>query len=177
MSHIIFIHGASSSGKSTLAKAIQTRIEYPFWHISIDVLRDAGVLPIERFRSGEFSWHDAREAFFDGFHASLAAYADAGNHLIIEHILESDEWLKLLRRLLGHHDVFFVGLHCPLEVLVDREIARGDRPIGSAKRDFESIHIGKLYDLELDALDGADANATKLLERWRSANRSSSFDH
>ncbi len=176
MSHIIFIHGASSSGKSTLAKAIQTRIEYPFWHISIDILRDAGVLPTERFRSGEFSLRDAREAFFDGFHASLAAYANAGNHLIIEHILETDEWLQVLRKLLRHQDVFFVGLHCPLEVLVDREIARGDRPIGSAKRDFESIHIGKVYDLELDALAGADANAIKLLDGWRSSKRSSSFD-
>ncbi len=44
MSHIIFLHGASSSGKSTIAKELQSRIEVPFWHISIDHLRDSGVL-------------------------------------------------------------------------------------------------------------------------------------
>jgi len=59
MAHVIFLHGASSSGKSTIAKALQKRIENPFWHISIDHLRDAGVLPTERFKSGEFRWSDA----------------------------------------------------------------------------------------------------------------------
>ena len=59
MAHVIFLYGASSSGKSTIAKALQKRIENPFWHISIDHLRDAGVLPTERFKSGEFLWSDA----------------------------------------------------------------------------------------------------------------------
>ena len=82
MAQIVFLHGASSSGKSTIAKALQASIEKPFWHISIDHLRDSGVLPLSRFRSGEFAWSTARKAFFDGFHASLAAYADAGNDLM-----------------------------------------------------------------------------------------------
>lgn len=43
---IIFFHGASSRGKSTLARELQAKIEKPFWHISIDHLRDAGVLPL-----------------------------------------------------------------------------------------------------------------------------------
>ena len=51
MAQIIFLHGASSSGKSTIAKALQACIEKPFWHISIDHLRDAGVLPTERMAS------------------------------------------------------------------------------------------------------------------------------
>lgn len=50
MSHIIFLHGASSSGKSTIARSLQAKIEKPFWHISIDHLRDSGVLPSARFQ-------------------------------------------------------------------------------------------------------------------------------
>lgn len=175
MAQVIFLHGASSSGKSTIAKALQARIEKPFWHISIDHIRDAGVLPTGRFRSGEFSWRDAREAFFDGFHRSLAAYADAGNHLILEHILDTDGWLATLKSLLAHHDVFFVAVHCPLEILIEREKQRGDRPLGSARRDFETIHVGKLYDLELDTGDGVDYNVERLLTAWRSGERSSSL--
>jgi chloramphenicol 3-O phosphotransferase len=97
MSQVIFLHGPSSSGKSTIARALQAKIETPFWHISIDHLRDSGVLPSARFRSGEFDWKAARPSFFDGFHASLAAYADAGNNLILEHILDKDQWLTELR--------------------------------------------------------------------------------
>ncbi|MBN9024964.1 MAG: AAA family ATPase [Rhizobiales bacterium] len=175
MAQIIFLHGASSSGKSTIARALQDRIEMPFWHISIDHLRDAGVLPTRRFKSGEFRWADARPAFFEGFHGSLKAYADAGNNLILEHILDKEDWLEMLARLLAQHDVFFAGVHCPLELLVEREAARGDRPIGSARRDYETIHVGKTYDIELNSTDGVDANVEALLTAWRSDRRASSF--
>jgi chloramphenicol 3-O phosphotransferase len=63
-------------------------------------------------------------------------------------------------------------VHCSLEVLIEREKRRGDRLVGSAKRDFETIHIGKLYDLELYTGDGVDANVDRLLTAWRSAERS-----
>jgi chloramphenicol 3-O phosphotransferase len=175
MAHIIFLHGASSSGKSTIARALQGRIDEPFWHISIDHLRDAGVLPTERFRSGDFSWRAARPAFFDGFHASLGAYANAGNNLILEHILDDEAFLPLLVGLFAAHDVLFAAVHCPLDLLIAREAARGDRPVGSAQRDFETIHRGKRYDLELQSLDGVEANVEKLLAAWRSGRRSSSF--
>jgi len=175
MAQIIFLHGASSSGKSTIAKTLQKRIEKPFWHISIDHLRDAGVLPTERFKNGDFRWADARMAFFDGFHGSLKAYADAGNDLILEHILDTEGWLERLVHLLAGHDVFFAAVHCPLELLTEREAARGDRPLGSAKRDFETIHVGKTYDIELLFEDGAEANVEKLLVAWRNGGRSSSF--
>jgi chloramphenicol 3-O phosphotransferase len=175
MAQVIFLHGASSSGKSTIAKTLQECIEKPFWHISIDHLRDAGVLPTARFKNGDFRWSDARTAFFDGFHASLKAYADAGNDLILEHILDNEAWLETLSNLLADHDVFFAAIHCPLEVLIEREAARGDRPIGSARQDYETIHIGKTYDIELQSLDGAEVNSERLLRTWRSGTRSSSF--
>lgn len=175
MAQIIFLHGASSSGKSTIARKLQAEIEKPFWHVSIDHLRDANVLPMNRFRNGDFRWSDARKAFFDGFHASLAAYADAGNNLILEHILDTDEWLTTLTALLVEHDVLFVAVHCPLERLIEREEARGDRPLGSAKQDFETIHVGKTYDIELQSLDGPEVNVGKIIDAWRGNRRSSNF--
>ncbi|MBT1156755.1 AAA family ATPase [Aminobacter anthyllidis] len=177
MAQIIFLHGASSSGKSTIARELQARIERPFWHISIDHLRDSGVLPLSRFRSGEFAWAESRKAFFDGFHASLVAYADTGNNLILEHILDTPGWLETLSGSFAQHDVFFVAVHCPLELLIERESARGDRPLGSAKRDYETIHLGKTYDLELNSTDGVNASVEKVLKAWRRAERCSSFSH
>jgi chloramphenicol 3-O-phosphotransferase len=52
---MILLNGASSSGKSSLARAVQATIDRPFWHISIDHLRDSGVLPSARIKSGEFA--------------------------------------------------------------------------------------------------------------------------
>lgn len=172
---IILLHGASSSGKSTLARRIQATLPEPFWHVSIDHLRDAGVLPSARIASGEFRWRDMRSDFFDGFHRSLAAFASAGNNLIVEHILDTAGWLEDLARLLSPFDVFLVGLHCSQEVLIAREAVRGDRPIGSAAKDHDTIHRGMLYDLELHNDRTPDENAAWLIAAWKERGARSVF--
>lgn len=173
---IILLNGASSSGKSTLARALQAQMPEPFWHISIDHLRDSGVLPSERIRAKEFDWRTMREPFFIGFERSLVAYAEAGNDLIVEHIMENAAWFERLVRTLAGQDVFFVGVHCRLDELERREIARGDRPIGDARRDFHSIHSYCSYDFEIDGLQKAASNAEKLIVAWQQRKRSSAFE-
>lgn len=175
--HIIFLHGASSAGKSTLARALQARIELPFWTISIDHLRDAGVLPSARIKSGEFRWREMRPAFFSGFHRSLAAYAEAGNNLIVEHILDTDGWHRELATLLAPFDVCFVGLHAALPDLVQREAARGDRQIGSAEQDFHTLHRAFRYDVEVSSSTRpVEENVATVLEAWRRRTRSRFFE-
>jgi len=173
---IILLNGASSSGKSSLARAIQSRIDRPFWHISIDHLRDSGVLPTARLKSGEFDWRKMREAFFLGFERSLLAYVAAGNDLVVEHIMESEAWLLRLADTLAGQDVFFVGVHCALEELERRERERGDRPIGDARRDFHRIHSYCLYDLEVDAMQDRESNADMVIAAWRARSKPAAFE-
>lgn len=172
---IIILHGPSSSGKSTTARALQQAIEAPFWHISIDHLRDSGVLPAKRIEAREFAWRDLRKPFFDGFHLSLAAYAQAGNNLIVEHILDTPGWSGDLKRLLHPYDVYFVGLHCDLDELRRREQARGDRRPGSAEQDFLTVHKGRKYDLQVRGQDPVAENVAAILSGWRSGRRTSEF--
>ena len=173
---IILIHGPSSSGKSSIAGELQARIEAPFWHISIDHLRDAGILPMARIRSREFPWTGLREPFFDGFHHALAAYAGSGNNLIVEHIVETQAWMADLVRILTRFDVFFVRVHCAVEELERREIARGDRRAGDARRDFEALPVFP-YDLELDSTaTTAGESVERLLSAWRGRLRPSAFE-
>ena len=93
---IILINGASSSGKSTLARQLQQTLPIPFWHFSFDHLRDSNALPMARIRSGEIDWPTMRPAVFDGFHQCLPVLAEAGNSLIVEHIIENEMWLSLI---------------------------------------------------------------------------------
>ena len=164
---IILVHGASSSGKSTLCRALHAALDEPFWHFSIDHLRDAGVLPSERTRSGEFPWALQRTAFFDGFHACLPVLAEAGNNLIVEHIVETEEWRERLVRTLAPFDTFFVSVRCPLPELERRERERGDRPPGDARRDFETLPKWGIFDLEIDSTLTVEQNVAALLQAWK----------
>lgn len=173
---IILLNGASSSGKSTLAHALQSAIAQPFWHISIDHLRAAQVLPQARIDSGEFPWASLRSQFFEGFHRTLPALTAAGNNLIVEHIIETQEWMQRLLGLLGHLDVFFVGLHCSLQELERRELTRGDRRIGEARTDFHTAHAFCTYDLELDSARSVEANVQEVISAWTIRPRPSAFE-
>ena len=164
---IILLNGASSAGKSTLAAGLQARLDEPVWHFSIDHLFAANVLPWSRVKGGDFAWNDLRPAFFDGFHRCLPALALAGNNLIVEHIVETEDWMARLLRLLKGLDVFFVGVHCPRPELERRELARGDRPVGDARKDFETAHLYAAYDFEVDSTHFLDDNVAALLQAWR----------
>jgi len=168
MGEVIFLHGASSSGKSTIAGRLQAVIDQPFLHYSIDHLRDAGVWPWDRFRRGDFAWSNLREQFFDGFHLSLAGFVAAGHNVILEHVLDTEGWLDRLQGLLADRDVFFVGVHCDLDELRRRERARADRPAGSAEADFHAVQRDLRYDLVLHTGDAdPDALVAQLLSAWR----------
>ncbi len=172
---IIFINGASSSGKTTLAKELQRTLPLAFWHFSIDHIRDAGVLPSARIRAGEFQWATMRAAFFDGFHGCVPVLAEAGNNLIVEHIIDSQAWMDRLAVLIGHLDVFCVGVQCPLAELERREHARGDRPLGDAKRDHRVVHQYCAYDLEVDGTMPREQAAGAVIEAWDQRAQPSAF--
>ncbi|MCV6584456.1 MAG: chloramphenicol phosphotransferase CPT family protein [Marinibacterium sp.] len=160
MARVIFLHGPSSSGKSTLAAALLASAPSPFLHLSIDHLRDSGAWDPRRYSN----WPTARAAFFDGFHRAVGGFADAGNDLILEHVLDTPGWHADLQHRLGAHQVLFVGLTTPLETLQSRERQRGDRPIGSAEADFHSVHRGLTYDLSLDGTAAPEDGAMRV---WR----------
>lgn len=173
---IILLNGASSSGKSTLAQALQSALDEPFWHFSIDHLIAANILPRARIDTGEFPWRDLRPQFFAGFHHCLPALATAGNNLIVEHIIETEAWMQRLLQLLHPIDVFFVGLHCPLPELERREIQRGNRRIGEARADFAITHSFGLYDFEVNTTLPVHENVKAVIAAWQQRRHPSAFE-
>ena len=86
----------------------------------------------------------------EGMHRMVAALADAGLSVIVDHVLLEPEWLPDLATRLAAHEVLFVGVRCPLNVVVAREAARKDRTIGQAAAHFDRVHVAGGYDLEVD---------------------------
>lgn len=166
---VVLLHGASSSGKSTLARAIQTQLDEPFLHLSSDQM--VGMLPARRDADGPFAWWTGmRPPFFHGFHRCIAAFAAAGNDLVVEHVIEFPAWRAELASLLRGLDVFLVGVHCDLDELDRRERERGDRRIGEGREHVEhdGIHTFGPYDLDVDTTGrDPDETAAEVIAAWR----------
>ena len=173
---IILINGASSAGKSNLARLLQQKVPESFLHWSFDHLRESDALPRARIRNGELDWARMRPAVFEGFHGCLPAFAKAGVNLIVDHIIEQEQWLAELVELLAPFDVFCVGVHCPLPELERRERQRGDRRPGEARRDFHAVHRFTEYDLAIDATQPNEGNVARLITAWQARSRPTAFE-
>ena len=176
---IILLNGASSAGKTTLGRALQAHLPHPYFYFSSDQLVEAQVLPAvdRQADAGPWAWRTVRPRFFDGFHRCIAALAAAGNPLIVEHVLERQAWCDALVRLLAPFDVFFVGVHCPLDELERRERLRGDRQPGEGRAHLaDGVHTWGPYDFTVDtaALTPA-ANAARIAAALPSRPQPSAF--
>ena len=146
--NIIFLNGASSSGKSSIAKALQEMIEVPCIHWCIDDYLAAYQKALwAKQEIVQPEW----PKIIRGFHAAGAAIARAGNLVIMDDVLESEPpWLENLLALFSGLNVFFVGVHCPLAELERREKQRKERKEGMAKLQFDQVHTVAIYDVEVD---------------------------
>ena len=173
----ILINGTSSSGKTTLVRALQAALPDLWLEMGIDRL--AYSLPGRV--NGQPSWPllfpyvrpDGRSdepftiettalghRFISGMHAAVAALADAGMNVIFDHVILQPGWVDEMRRLWATHDVLFVGVRCPLAVVMEREASRKDRTIGQAEAQFDVVHAWISYDVEVDTSELTPDQAT-----------------
>ena len=160
---ILFLNGASSSGKSSIAKALQAMIEQPCFHFCIDDYLE--LLQPDLWDRREIVQREWSH-IIKGFHAAAAAIARAGNLVIVDDVLENEPpWVENLLMLFEDLDVIFVGVHCPLEELERRERERGDRKPGMARLQFDQVHSRAHYDVEVDTSKlSSQACATRIVD-------------
>ncbi|RPJ82268.1 MAG: hypothetical protein EHM18_15860 [Acidobacteria bacterium] len=87
---IVLLNGVSGSGKTTLAKALQERIPDPVFHVSFDAY--LGQLHDKHFHEKTVLTREW-PTIGRGFHDSVAATARAGNRVIVDHVLQYQDWL------------------------------------------------------------------------------------
>lgn len=173
---IIIINGPSSSGKTTLALALQQQLDVPFIRFSFDLFIEHRSFPAEQIKSGKFSWNQMRPSVFRGLHQCVPALSTAGNNVIFDHIIETKAGLSELVSLISELDVFFVGLHCSLPELERREIQRGDRRPGEARQDLKSMPGLPTCDLEINSENPLAENVALLIQAWKERKRPSALD-
>ncbi|MFN7039384.1 MAG: chloramphenicol phosphotransferase CPT family protein [Alphaproteobacteria bacterium] len=178
---IIFLNGAGSAGKSSIAKAIQELADEPYLTIGFDVFYN--MMPWKYVGSGAkakegFSFVTSQDSEgktvtrvnTGNFGAKvnniipkvIKTMADDNFNIIIDEILFGDDQLKLYMRLLQNHVVYFVGVKCSLEALEEREYLRGDRLTGLSREQVNKVHEGfRPYDLTVDTTHNSCFNCAK----------------
>ena len=171
---LIVLNGGSSSGKSGIARCLQTVLPDPWLSFGVDTLveampasltpaagievaPDGRVLIGPEFRRLEAAWNEG-----------IAAMARAGARIIVDEVFlggaaSQQRW----RQALGPLPVLWVGVRCDSVVAAGREIARGDRVTGMAASQADVVHQGVVYDLQVDtthtgALECARAIAARV---------------
>lgn len=146
---VIFLNGTSSSGKSTIAEQLLLVLDTPYFHLSVDAI--GGLRAVERTLELDGPELEAvLRRTRAGFHRAVAGMAQAGNDIVVDHVLSEPWRLEDCLEVLAGFDVLFVGVHCPLDEVTRRESARGDRPAGLAAAQFPLVHRHRLYDFECD---------------------------
>ncbi len=153
---VIFINGTSSSGKSSIVRALQDRLEPPPLDMGVD--RFIFMLP-RRYLSRPL-WDDVLgradhagpvgHRLISGMHHAIAATASTGLDVIADHVLVEKSWVDECARLFADLPAYLIGVQCPLEVLEERERSRRDSTLGQARAQFAVIHKYVVYDLEVD---------------------------
>lgn len=151
---VIVLNGGSSSGKSGIARCLQSVLPAPWLTLGTDTLIEA--MPgsgagIDFSPDGSVTVGPAFRELERAWIAGVAAMASAGARIVVDEIFlggakSQARWREALHDL----DVLWVGVRCDAEAAEAREVARGNRITGMAARQADLVHKGVTYDVVVD---------------------------
>jgi chloramphenicol 3-O phosphotransferase len=186
---IVILNGAPRSGKSSIVAAIQETFAGPWMNLGVDTFVRQ-VTP-ERYRPGiglrpggeRPDLEPLVPVFFAALYESIAAHsrlglnvvADVGHH---DAYAQPRQILAASARRLAGLPVLFVGVRCPIEVIMARRNAghagrEGEYATGSAAEPIPApvhiwqreVHIPGIYDLEVDTAVLSPAECAAAIRR------------
>jgi chloramphenicol 3-O phosphotransferase len=171
---IVILNGVPRSGKSSIAAVIQETFPGPWMNLGVDVFARCVTPPRYRPGIGLRPGGERPEvealvpALYAGLFESVAAHARQGLNVVADVGLHDSysRPLGVLRdaaQRLGGLPVLFVGVRCPVEVVMGRRDAAekgGSGPYATSGphgeipapvlRWQDEVHRARLYDLEVD---------------------------
>jgi chloramphenicol 3-O phosphotransferase len=186
---IIILNGAPRSGKSSIVSVIQETFAGPWMNLGVDTFVRHVTPP--RFRPGiglrpggeRPELEPLVPVFFAALYESIAAHSRLGLNVVAElgHHDAYAQPRKILvesaRRLKGL-PVLFVGVRCPIDVIMERRNAGqtgrgGEYVTGSPTEPVpppvrlwqDAVHVPGIYDLEVDTSLLSPAECAAVIER------------
>lgn len=168
LGQIVILNGTPRSGKSSIAAVIQSSFDGVWMNLGVDRFID---MTPARYRPGiglrpGGERHDLEplvQRLYEAMYDSIAAHSRAGLNVVVD-VGHHDAYavprgiLPRCARRLDGLPVLFVGVRCPLDVIMERRRSTGwdvgrpsDAPVPPAVLLWQrEVHIPGIYDLELD---------------------------
>jgi chloramphenicol 3-O phosphotransferase len=143
----IVLHGPTSAGKTSLAKALQAMAPDPAFHVSLDAfvtMSNRDDMRDEHERTKAYRIH------CENLRSTLARVAAAEFEVILDLVLRDEAELDACLRVLASRPTFVIGVQAPLAILEERERHRDDRGTGMAREQFGHPAYERAYDLVVD---------------------------
>ncbi len=153
---VILLNGPSSSGKSTLAKALKALI----FEKKSETCEVVSIDDHMKLSFSEMIYEDDVFLISGDICSEARKLLKQGKSVIIDHVITSERIFRQLLKTLSSWPVKTVRVTCPLAVLKERELKRKDRCIGSAESSDTFLFPKEGYDLIVDTgLKTPDENA------------------
>lgn len=156
---IVLMNGTSSAGKTSISIELKNQKEILFHHLSIDDFFnnyndfiDNKFPDIEPTR--EVDGQVVAQIIFDPinsmFYSTIKLFSEMGLNVIVDTVIDNDKRFNECLEVFSNQPTLFIGVICSKEELTRREQARGDREIGLANSQFNTVYSFNEYDLEVN---------------------------
>jgi chloramphenicol 3-O phosphotransferase len=172
---LIMLNGTSSAGKTSIVNCLHGRL--PGLTLNLGLDKFLNTMHERWFLQPQ--WNDIMgksnasglqgDQLISGMHHALEGLLRRGHTVISDHVLIEKSWVAEAGKLFSGHVAYLIGVHCPVEVIEQRERDRKNRTLGSARLQFDVVHkwihhCGG-YDLELDSsVSTPEASAERILQ-------------
>jgi chloramphenicol 3-O phosphotransferase len=165
---VVILNGAPRSGKSTLARAVQSTVpgSWIIWGVdAFNATLPPHLLPCIGLRPGgeRPDLEPKVVRLFVAYFEALAAFAQSGLDVVADLGLHCDystpfDPVALAQTTLEAFNPLWVGIHCDIETIMARRNADPQNGLylggpgvpAPVARWQEAVHAGKCYDLDLD---------------------------
>ena len=166
---IVILNGAPRSGKSSIVTVIQDTFDGPWMNLGVDVF--ARQVTPKRYRPGmglrpgeeKHELAPLVSVLYAALYDSIAAHSRAGLNVVVDVGHHDAKILTDSARRLSGLPVLFVGVRCPIDVIMQRrneghagregEYAVGSKtePIPAPVQHWQTaVHVPGIYDVEVD---------------------------
>ena len=166
--NIILLNGVTSSGKSTLSKALQRELDEPYYYIALDTFNEI-ICPFS-VAGDKFTDTAIMDQAVYTMHCLIRDFSDRGLPVVVDHILaDHSDWLYDCVDLLWEYPVFYVHVDCERDELFRRARARGytsPERLNQIDQQLQMLCSYNLYDMTVNtSKNSAEAIAKVIKEQ------------